>query len=101
MARVRLSVDIEPEVRRRVRIAAASRDLSVKEWVEEVLEWALREEVGGMTPEDRAWMKGDLSRLGEMEPYEWQEGETEEERPLRYEPGAGITVEGGKEQGGK
>ncbi len=83
-------------------MAAASRDLSVGEWVEEVIERALREEADGMaTQEDRAWMESDLSRLGEVEPYEWQEGEMEEERPLRYEPGVGIVVEGDKEQNGK
>lgn len=101
MARVKLSVDVEPEFRRRVRVAAESRDLSVEEWVEEILERALREESGEMTTEDHGWMENDLSRLGEVEPYEWQEGEMEEERPLRYEPGVGISVEGGKEQGGE
>jgi type I restriction enzyme R subunit len=44
--------------------------------------------------EDRAWMESDLSRLGEFEPYEWEEGELEEGRPVRYEPGVGIVIEG-------
>jgi hypothetical protein len=95
MAKVKLSVDVESEVRRRVGIAAASRNLSMEKWVEEVLERALREE--GMTTEDLAWMEGDLSRLGEVEPYDWREGEMEEERSLHYEPGVGISVEGGKD----
>lgn len=43
--------------------------------------------------EDRAWMEGDLSRLGEFEPYEWEEGELEQGRPVRYEPGVGIVIE--------
>lgn len=43
-------------------------------------------------------MEKDLSRLGEVEPYEWEEGEIAEERPVRHEPGGGGTwVEGGKE----
>ena len=87
MARVRLSVDVEPELRRRVRMAAASRDQSVKEWLEDVLERELRR-----TNEDLAWMEGDLSRLGEFEPYEWVEGELEDETPVRYEPGSGLRV---------
>lgn len=91
MTRVRLSVDIEPEMRRRVRIAAASRDQSVKDWIESVLGDALERE------EDRAWMESDLSRLGEVEPYEWGEGELEEGAPVRYEPGVGLMVE--KESG--
>ena len=38
MTRVRLSVDVDSELRRRVRLAAASKDQSVKEWLEAVLE---------------------------------------------------------------
>jgi hypothetical protein len=37
-------------------------------------------------------MEGDLSRLGEYEPYEWAEGELEDETPVRYEPGQGLRV---------
>ena len=87
MARVRLSVDVDPEMRRRVRIAAASKDQSVKNWIEGVLEDALERQ------EDRAWMESDLSRLGEVEPYEWGKGELEEGEPVRYEPGVGLVVE--------
>jgi hypothetical protein len=91
VTRVRLSVDVDPELRRRVRMAAASKDQSVKEWLEEVLERELRR-----TDEDIAWMESDLSRLGEYEPYEWTEGELEDEAPVRYEPGRGLRIEGGK-----
>lgn len=87
MARVRLSVDVEPELRRRVRMAAASRDQTVKEWLEAVLERELRR-----TNEDVAWMEGDLSRLGEFEPYEWGEGELDDEVPVVYEPVSGLWV---------
>ncbi len=91
MTRVRLSVDVDPELRRRVRMAAASKDQSVKEWLEEVLKRELRR-----TDEDIAWMESDLSRLGEYEPYPWTEGELEDEAPVRYEPGRGLRIEGGK-----
>lgn len=91
MTRVRLSVDVAPELRRRVRMAAASRDQSVKEWLEDVLERELKR-----TDEDIAWMESDLSHLGEYEPYDWAEGELEDEMPVRYEPGQGPRVEGGK-----
>jgi plasmid stability protein len=87
MARVRLSVDVEPDLRRRVRIAAASKDQSVKDWIEQVLEDALEYD------EERAWMESDLSRLGEFEPYEWEEGELEEGEPVSYEPGVGPVIE--------
>ena len=87
MTRVRLSVDVHPELRRRVRVAAASRDQSVKEWLEDVLERELKR-----SDEDIAWLESDLSRLGEIEPYEWAEGELEDETPVRYEPGQGLRV---------
>lgn len=94
MARVRLSVDIEPELRRRVRMVAASKDLPVREWIEDVLKRELEREF--REREDRVWMEGDLSRLGEIEPYAWEEGELEEGAPVRYVPGVGAMVEGGK-----
>lgn len=94
MARVRLSVDIEPELRRRVKVAAAGRDQSVKEWVEAVLEDALERE------QDRTWMQSDLGRLGEVEPYEWGEGELEEGEPVSYEPGVGPVVRPGSGERG-
>ena len=87
MTRVRLSVDVDPELRRRVRMAAASKDQSVKEWLEDVLKRELKR-----TDEDIAWMESDLSRLGEFEPYEWTEGELEDETPVRYEAGRGLRV---------
>lgn len=87
MARVRLSVDVDPELRRRVRIAAATRDQSVKEWLEDVLEREL-----ARADEDISWMEGDLSRLGEVEPYEWADGELEDEAPVEYQPGRGLRV---------
>ena len=80
-------MDVDPELRRRVRMAAASKDQSVKEWLEGVLERELER-----TLEDIAWMEGDLSRLGEYEPYEWAEGELEDETPVRHEPGRGLRV---------
>jgi bacterioferritin (cytochrome b1) len=91
VTRVRLSVDVDPELRRRVRMAAASKDQSVKEWLEDVLKRELKR-----TEEDIAWMESDLSRLGEFEPYEWTEGELENETPVRYGPGQGLRIEGGK-----
>ncbi len=80
-------MDVDPELRRRVRVAAASKDQSVKEWLEDVLKRELRR-----TDEDIAWMEGDLSRLGEYEPYEWSDGELEDETPVRFEPDRGLRV---------
>lgn len=41
--RTRLMIDISPELRRRIRIAAAQRDLTLKEYVERILEQVVPE----------------------------------------------------------
>ena len=45
--RPRISVDITPGVRRRLRLAAAKRDLSVGQYIRDALEERLREDLGG------------------------------------------------------
>jgi uncharacterized protein (DUF1778 family) len=44
--RPRISIDVTPEVRRRLRLAAAKRDLSVRQYVLEALEERLGEDLG-------------------------------------------------------
>jgi uncharacterized protein (DUF1778 family) len=44
--RPRVSVDVVPEVRRRLRLAAARRDVSVRQYVLEAIEDRLREDLG-------------------------------------------------------
>ena len=44
--RPRISVDVLPEVRRRLRLAAAKRDLTVRQYVLEAIEERLREDLG-------------------------------------------------------
>ena len=51
--RPRISVDVLPAVRRRLRLAAAKRDLSVRQYVIEAIEEQLREDLG---EEDEAVM---------------------------------------------
>lgn len=79
MTRVRLSVDVDPDLRRRVKMVAASRDQSVKEWIEGAIKRELLAEMrassgrvtsGAETRDDRTWLERDLSRPGEFEPYE-------------------------------
>ena len=55
-----------------------------------------------MTDEDRAWLEGDLGRLGEYDPYELTEEQLSEERPIRFVPGVGLLVddEGDPEEDG-
>lgn len=52
--RARLSIDVTPELRRRLKVAAATRDLSVREYVETILRQALEAEERGETPKGRA-----------------------------------------------
>ncbi len=44
--RPRISVDVPPEVRRRIRLAAAKHDLTVRQYVLEAIEEHLREDLG-------------------------------------------------------
>jgi uncharacterized protein (DUF1778 family) len=44
--RPRISVDVIPEVRRRLRVAAAKRDVTVRQYVLDALEERLREDLG-------------------------------------------------------
>ena len=45
--RPRISVDIIPEVRRRLRLAAAKRDLTIRQYVLDAIEERLREDLAG------------------------------------------------------
>jgi predicted transcriptional regulator len=87
--RVRLSVDVEPELKRRLKVAAASRNVTVKTLIEQALDLALDAESPEDATPDRAWLESDLSRLGEYEPYDWQEGELDEGEPLIVEHAGG------------
>ena len=44
--RPRISIDVVPETRRRLRLAAAKRDLTVRQYILQVLEERLREDLG-------------------------------------------------------
>jgi uncharacterized protein (DUF1778 family) len=45
--RPRISLDVEPEVRRRIRLAAAKRDVSIRQYIMDALGERLREDLGG------------------------------------------------------
>src|SRR5690349_19841924 len=56
--RARLSIDVTPELRRRIKIAAATREVSVREYVETILRQALEAEESGEPPAERtAWSR--------------------------------------------
>lgn len=47
--RPRISIDVVPETRRRLRLAAAKRDLTIREYVLQALEERLRDDLGTET----------------------------------------------------
>jgi uncharacterized protein (DUF1778 family) len=44
--RPRISLDVRPEVRRRLRLAAARRDLTIRQYILEAIDERLREDLG-------------------------------------------------------
>ncbi len=56
--RARLSIDVEPELRRRLKIAAAEKDLSVRGYVEAIIRQALEAEAKGEPAADHAAWSG-------------------------------------------
>lgn len=52
MARVRLTMDVEPELRRRIKVAAASRDETVRGWLERAILRELEEGSDGLPYEE-------------------------------------------------
>ena len=51
--RSRLSIDVDPDLRRRIEVAAASRDQSIRNYVEGLI----REALGGEPDEDKGWSR--------------------------------------------
>jgi predicted transcriptional regulator len=86
VAQTRLTIDIDSELKQQIESAAKAHHKSVHEWIENVVVEALERE------QDRGWMDTDLSRLSEVDPYEWQEGELEEGDPVVFVPGKGYLV---------
>ena len=44
--RPRISIDLQPQIRRRLRLAAAKRDLTIRRYVLQAIEERLREDLG-------------------------------------------------------
>jgi hypothetical protein len=72
MARIRLTADVEPELRRQVKIAAASSDTSVSQWVEDAIR---RELDGGARYENGiTWPAPGAKPRGSMNPIKLRGG---------------------------
>ena len=50
--RARLSIDVPRETRRRIHMAAARREQSIRQYVSEAVEARLKEDLGDLTPDD-------------------------------------------------
>ncbi len=60
--RPRLMIDISPELRRRIKIAAAQKDLSIREYVEEILEQVVPPETSLLEKRERGRLKAGCDR---------------------------------------
>ena len=57
-------------------------------------------EIEAMDREDKDWLEADLSHSSEIEPYDWGDIDPKTTgQPIRYEPGVGFVIEGGKDSG--
>jgi len=56
-------IDISPELRRRIRIAAAQKELSIREYIEHILEEIVPEEANLLQPEPRRITHETIERL--------------------------------------
>ena len=82
--RARLTIDVEPELRRRVKSAAAARDLSVREYVEAILRQALDAEAQGEDTARSTLPPHDLARHAEQDETSIRPlSRAEQERGLR------------------
>jgi hypothetical protein len=48
--RARLSIDVEPELRRKIKVISAQKDLSVRDYIVSILRRALEEEAAAPAP---------------------------------------------------
>lgn len=82
-----LNAELQPE--------AYTTDLKTQEWL--AYELSQRRAVtpkAATDPETQEWLEVDLS--GELPPYEWGEAGVPHGQPVKYTPGQGLVIEGGK-----
>ncbi len=70
------------------------RDEAALDLAERFMAGLLVQQTGGApTAEDALWLGADLSRLGEIEPYDWGAAGQPKGRPVRYVPNEGLFAE--------
>lgn len=79
-----------------MQVPGATRTDAVRMVIQKGLE-SLEADAAAMSPDDRAWLGSDLSRLGEFEPYDFAGLRPEGlGTPVRHLPGGTILVETGR-----
>lgn len=64
MAKVKLTLEVEPELRRRIKLSATSRDESLREWVQRAILHELEAEDSGKSDVGEEWQEGYHSSRG-------------------------------------
>ncbi len=79
-----------------MQLPGATRTDAVRMVIQKGLE-AMESDANGISSEDRAWLGSDLSRLGEIEPYNW--GGVDPSQlgvPVRHLPNGAFVVKAGR-----
>lgn len=100
MARPVVSVTwrLDPTLFGQLQQAARRKGVSVQAYASDALRRAVDEEPKPEKEEnhnleaDARWLDGDLSRLGEFEPYDWGPDGVPEVTPIAFDAGVGFTV---------
>ena len=64
--RPRLMIDISPDLRRRIKIAAAERDISIREYIEQILEQAVPQAASTLRPARSPLTQESIDRLRQV-----------------------------------
>ncbi len=92
-AQVPVTWRLDPELFARVEAAARAEGKSVQAFASEALAKAVDDLAPMPSDEDRAWLDADM---GELPAYDWGPDGPPAGRPVRYAPGRGLIIEGGR-----
>lgn len=73
MKRTRITIDINPELRRRIKLAASQADISISEYMENILEKAVPDEINILQPQGHPVTLEAIERLRRLREQIFQE----------------------------
>jgi predicted HicB family RNase H-like nuclease len=73
MKRTRITVDIDPELRKRIKLAASQADISISEYVENILEKAVPHEINILQPQGHPVTQEAIEQLRRLREQIFQE----------------------------